>query len=242
MATGCLLGRCFYWRQLHINLTHSYSKEVSISSCFSLFFWRYQQCQACQDTPDNPAMWDKIIILSIIYLRHSKICPSFPIIFKYCVVLFISSWSFIPLLFFLQPFCSSSKFSFSMRQYISSEITPVSNFHISRRQVIGLKFSTEFSFTGSFWHSTVLLYVIQDGISIMSGCLPFWLHCFFTLSSLINTFCCSNFIISSFRSLNHLASLLCSFSTLHIPLQNVLLSSAFGISPLLLPVCPLNSM
>ena len=55
------------------------------------------------------------------------------------------------------------------------------------------------------------------------------LHCFFTLSSLITTFCCSNFTISSFRSLNHLTSLFCSSST-HIPLQNVLLCLVFGMS------------
>ena len=147
-----------------------------------------------------------------------------------------------------QPFCSSgSKFSFSMKHYISPEIIPVSNFYISGRQAIGLKFSTEFPFAGSFWRNTVLSYVIQDGISFVPSSISFnwvailscilsslfiqnpWtpscpgafqfgilLHCFFTLSSLITTFCCSNFTISSFRSLNHLASLLCSFSTLHI--------------------------
>ena len=155
---------------------------------------------------------------------------------------------------------------------MSSEIIPVSNYHISGRQVIGLKFSTEFSLTGSFRHSTVLPYVIQDGISFVPSSISFnWvaillcilsslfiqkpgtpscsgafqfgilLHCFFNLPSLITTFCCSNFTISSFRSLNHLASLLCFFSTLHIPLPNVLLSSAFGIYPLLLPVFPSNS-
>ena len=169
------------------------------------------------------------------------------------------SWSFLPLLFLLQPYCSSySKSLFSMKQYISSEVIPVSNFHISGRQIIGLMFSTEFLFTGSFWHSTLLTYLIRDGISFVlsslfiqnpwtPSCLgafqfDFLLHCFFTLLSLMTTFCCSNFTISFFRSLDHLPSLFCSFSTLHIPLQNVLLSSAFGMSPLLLPVCRLNSL
>ena len=184
------------------------------------------------------------------------------------------SRSFLPLLFLLQPFCSSgSKSSFSMKQYLSSEVIPVSNFHISGRQVIGLMFSTDFLFTGSFWHSTLLTYLIRDGISFVPSSISFnWLaipscilsslfiqnpwtpscpdafqfdfllHCFFTLPSLITTFCCSNFTISFFRSLDHLASLYCSFSTLYIPLQNVLLSSAFGMSPLLLPVCRFNSL
>ena len=166
------------------------------------------------------------------------------------IVLLISSWFFVPLFLLLQPFSSSgSNLSFSVEQYISSEMIPVRNFHISGRQVIGLKFSTEFPFTGSFWHSTVLPYVIQDGISFVPSSISFnwvailscilsslfiqnpWtpscpdaflfgilLHCFFTLSSLITTLCWSNFTITSFRSLNHLASLLCSFSTLHITL------------------------
>ena len=68
------------------------------------------------------------------------------------------------------------------------------------------------------------------------------LHCFFTLWSLITTFCCSNFTIFSFRWLNYLVSLLFSFSTLVIPFQNVLLSSALAMSLLLLPISPLNSL
>ena len=133
-----------------------------------------------------------------------------------------------------------------MKQYISSEIIPVNNFHTSKRQVIGLKFTTAFPFTGSCWHSTVLPYVIEDGISFILSSTSFnwvtilsfilsslfiqntWtpscpgafqfgilLHYSFTLPSLITKFYCSNFIISSSRSLNHLASLLCFF--LYIP-------------------------
>ena len=227
-------------------------------------------------TLQNPAMWGKIVGLSIIYPRHSKICSFFPSIFKYCLVdqqLILRLPLPLPL-FLMQPFCSSgSKFSFSVKQYISSKIIPVTNFCISGRQVIGLKFSTEFPFTGSFRHSTVLPYVIQDGLSFVPSSISFnWvtilscilsslfiqnpqtpscpcafqfgilLHCFFTLPTLITTFCCSNFTIFSFKSLNCLATLLCSFSTLYIPLQNVLLSSAFGMSLVLLPVCPLNSL
>ena len=60
-----------------------------------------------------------------------------------------------------------------MKQYISSEIIPVSYFHISGRQVIGLKFSTEFSFAGFIWHSTVLPYFIQDGISVIPSSISF---------------------------------------------------------------------
>ena len=183
----------------------------------------------------------------------------------------ISSWSLVPLFSLLQPFCfSGSKCSFSMKQYISSEIIPRSYFHRNRRQVIGLKFFTD---TGSFWYDTILSYVIQDSISFVCSSISFnwvailsWIlsslfiqnlwtppcmstfqfgilvHRFFTLPSLIKTFWCSNFAIASFRSLNYLASLLCSFSKLHIQLWNVLLSSTFGMSPFLLPVCVLNSL
>ena len=145
----------------------------------------------------------------------------------------------------MQNFCSSgSKFSFSMKQHISSEITPVSNSHTSSRQVMGLKFSTEFSFTGFFLHSTVLLYVIQDSIpfvpssisfnlvailscilsdlfiqnTIISGCLPIWhFAALFLHFTFINHHILLYFFHHFFLQITQsFAPLLCFFSTLHI--------------------------
>ena len=70
---------------------------------------------------------------------------------SFTIILSISSWSFVPLLPFLHPFCShENKFVFSRCSYNFKLRFPVINFQIKDRQVIGLKFDTKFPFWISF--------------------------------------------------------------------------------------------
>ena len=92
---------------------------------------------------------------------------------SFTTILSISSWSFIPRLLFLYPFCfyANNKFVFS-RFWYNYSVKPLSNFQIKGRHVIGLKCDTRFSFSISFTQSKVF------PVTIHLDKLFFWMHLF----------------------------------------------------------------
>ena len=142
--------------------------------------------------------------------------------------------------------------------YILSANVPGIDFHIKRRQDIGLSLSIARPFSSFFWHSAVFPKIIQssNGLSpsricctVICGhnyvrllnrylCTPsfpgafqlgIFLHCIFTISWLISTSSILFLFSNCFlQPFNHSACWLC-FLILQISVENSVLSSEFRI-------------
>ena len=107
-------------------------------------------------------MWDHILGFTILNPCNCNDLNRF--LQSFTIILSISSWSFVPGLPFLHPFCShGNEFAFSRCSYNSSAKMLVSNFQIKGRQVIGLKCDTKFPFWISFMQSKVFPVTIHLG-------------------------------------------------------------------------------
>ncbi len=77
-------------------------------------------------------------------MYHPKSCLPYSAV-AYDISLSIYSWSFVLFHLLLHPFCSSVSKPYSRCPYIFLTSTPVCNFHITGRQVIGLTWSLPFN-------------------------------------------------------------------------------------------------
>ena len=74
-------------------------------------------------------------------------------------------WSLVPLLSFLQPFCSSGNSLLLCRnRYVFSAIININSFHLSFKQFIGLKFDAIFRLLWSFKIKDVLPFVLHKTV------------------------------------------------------------------------------
>ena len=164
------------------------------------------------------------------------------------MALSIRSWSFVPLEFFLHPFCSFGNNSWQLKcLYITSENIPVNSFHISGRQAIVLKFPITVPLLFSFMMNTVIhvgtcpAFTHSCRYYLSLGCRPVTFlnqnHCTWSGSTVFQlgilaiarfnsfvvmiTISCFGVSLSfSFTFFAHSESLLCSTGSDHNFLQN----------------------